>query len=61
MSEAFKEIQVLDNAHARRVVYSAIDEHDSTVTGISKALNLREDFIREIIEKIRDEIDTDYL
>jgi len=61
MSEAHKEIQILDSADARRVIYSAIDEHDSTVAGISKALNLREDFIRETIQKIKRDIKTDYL
>jgi predicted transcriptional regulator len=61
MSEAYKEIQTLDSAYARRVIYSAIDEHDATVTGISKALNLREDFVRETIEKIKRDLQTDYL
>jgi ArsR family transcriptional regulator len=61
MSEAHREIQVLDSADARRVIYSAIDEHDSTVSGISKTLNLREDFVRETIEKIKRELRTDYL
>jgi predicted transcriptional regulator len=61
MSEAFKDIQTLDSADARRVIYSAIDEHDATVSGISKALNLREDFVRETIEKIKKDLQTDYL
>jgi predicted transcriptional regulator len=61
MSEAYKDIQILDDADARRVIYSAIDEHDATVTGISKALNLREDFVREIIEKIKRDLQTDFL
>ena len=61
MSETHKEIQVLDSAYARRVIYSAIDEHDATVSGISKALNLREDFVRETIEKIKKDLQTDYL
>ena len=60
MSEAHKEIQALDSADARRVIYSAIDEHDATVSGISKALNLREDFVREIIEKIKKDLQTNY-
>jgi predicted transcriptional regulator len=61
MSEANKVIQRLDNSNARRVIYSAIDEHDSTVEGISKSLNLREDFVRETIERIKKEIKTEYL
>lgn len=61
MSEAHKEIQSLDSADARRVVYSAIDEHDATVSGISKILNLREDFVRETIEKIKKEMKTEWL
>ena len=61
MSEAFNEIQVLDSADARRVIYSAIDEHDASVSGISKVLNLREDIVREIIEKIKKEINTEWL
>lgn len=61
MSEAFKEYQSLENADARRIIYSAIDEHDSTVSGISKALNLREDFVREVIENIKKRLQTDFL
>ena len=61
MSEAYKEIQNLENADARRIIYSAIDEHDATVSGISKALNLREDFVKEIIEKIKNDLQTEYL
>lgn len=60
MSEAYKEIQTLDSADARRVIYSAIDEHDVTVSGISKTLNLREDFVRETIEKIKKEMKTEW-
>jgi ArsR family transcriptional regulator len=60
MSEAHKEIQVLDSADARRVIYSAIDEHDVTVSGISKILNLREDFVRGTIEKIKKEMKTEW-
>ena len=61
MSEAYKLIQTLDSADARRVIYNAIDEHDSTVSGISKTLNLREDFVRETIEKIRKDLQTKYV
>jgi hypothetical protein len=61
MSEAYKVIQRLENADARRVIHSAIDEHDSRVSSISKSLNLREDFVRETIEKIKEKIKTEYL
>ena len=61
MSEAYNVIRTLDSFEARRVIYNAVNEHDSTVSGISKAVNLREDFVRETIEKIKKDLSTDYL
>jgi predicted transcriptional regulator len=60
MSEASKVIQRLDDSEARMAVHSAVDEHDSSEAGIAKSLNLREERVRELLEKIKKEIKTDF-
>jgi predicted transcriptional regulator len=60
MKEASDIIQKIEDFDSRRVFHSALHEHDSSVKGISKSLNLREDRVKKIIQKLRNELDTRY-
>lgn len=53
-------IQKIDDAEARRVLYQTIDEHDKSVKRISKALNLREETIKQSIQKLKSAFKTEY-
>lgn len=60
MKEASKIIQRIDDSDSRRVFHSALDEHDSSAKKISESLNLREDKVRKIIQKLKNEFTTEY-
>lgn len=60
MMEASKIIQKIDDADSRRVFHSAFDEHDKSAEKIAESLNLREDRIKKIIQKLKNELKTEY-
>ena len=60
MMDASKVIQNIDDVDSRLVLHSALDEHKKSVKSISKSLNLREDKVRQIIRKLKDDLKTAY-
>ena len=60
MNEATEIILKIDDPTARRVLHKAFDEHNKSVENISQALNLREEKVRSVIEKLKTEFKTDY-
>jgi ArsR family transcriptional regulator len=60
MKEASKIIQKIDDIDSRRVFHQALDEHDNSVEKISKSLNLREEQVNKIIQKLKNEFETEY-
>lgn len=60
MSEAFKIIQKIDNLNARRVFHQVLDQDDRNIKHISEVLNLREDQVKELMQRLRDEFSSDY-
>lgn len=60
MREASEVIKQIDDSDARRVFHQAFDEHDKSIGKISRALNLREENVRQIIQKLRMEFKTEY-
>ena len=60
MREASNIIQKIDDSDSRRVFHSALDEHDKSIERISQSLNLREDKVKEIIHKLKNEFKTEY-
>jgi predicted transcriptional regulator len=60
MKEASKIIQRINDSDSRRVFHSALDEHDSSAKKISESLNLREEKVRKIIQKLKNEFATEY-
>ena len=60
MMEASNIIQKIDDSDSRRVFHSALDEHNKSIEKISQSLNLREDKVREIIHKLKNEFKTEY-
>lgn len=60
MMEASNIIQKIDDSDSRRVFHSALDEHDKSIERISQSLNLREDKVKEIIQKLKNEFNTEY-
>jgi predicted transcriptional regulator len=61
MQDASDIVQKLGDADARRVIHRAIDEHERSVEGISKSLNLRDDVVSDIVARIKKSIKTDYI
>lgn len=61
MRAASTVLQRIDGADARRVIHSAINEHERSIERISKMLNLREDEVSEIIAKVKKALKTDYI
>lgn len=60
MREASEAIKQIDDADARRVFHQAFDEHDRSVEKISEALNLREEKVKHIMQKLKMEFKTEY-
>ena len=60
MREASNIIQKIDDSDSRRVFHSALDEHDKSIERISQSLNLREDKVKEIIHKLKNEFKAEY-
>jgi ArsR family transcriptional regulator len=60
MKEATKTIQRIDDSDSRRVFHLALDEHSQSVRRIAESLNLREDKVKGIIQKLKDELKTEY-
>lgn len=60
MKEASEVIQRIDDADARRVFRPSVDEHDKSIKRISKSLNLREETVRQIVQKLKTEFKTEY-
>ena len=60
MREAAKTIRQVGDAEARRVLHQAVDEHDKNVESIAKSLNLREERVRQAIQKLKEEFKTGY-
>ena len=60
MMEASKIIQNIDDIDSRRVFHSALDEHDKSVKRIAQSLNMREDMVIRIIQKLKNELKTEY-
>ncbi|MBK5133872.1 ArsR family transcriptional regulator [Candidatus Bathyarchaeota archaeon] len=60
MREVSKVIQKINDANARRVFHQALDEHDQSIRKLSQALNLREEIVKQVIQKIKRDFDTGY-
>jgi ArsR family transcriptional regulator len=60
MMEASKIIQNIKDIDSRRVLHSALGEHDTSVKRIAKSLNLREERVKRIIQKLENELDIEY-
>lgn len=60
MREASKIIQKIDDADSRRVFHSSLGEPDKSVERIAKSLNLREDRVKKIIRKLKNELEIEY-
>jgi len=60
MMEASKIIQKIDDADSRRVFHSALGEHDNSVRRIAESLNLREDRVKKIFQKLKNEVNIEY-
>jgi predicted transcriptional regulator len=60
MREASKIIQEIDNPEARRVFHQVLDEEDTSVRHISEVLNLREENVRKLLQKLKNEFSAKY-
>jgi ArsR family transcriptional regulator len=60
MMEASKIIQKIDDSDSRRVFHLAFGEHYKSVETIAKSLNFREDRVKKIIQKMKNELNTEY-
>ncbi len=60
MMEASKIIQNIKDIDSRRVLHSALGEHDTSVKRIAKSLNLREERVKRIIQKLENELNIKY-
>jgi predicted transcriptional regulator len=60
MREASKTIQQIDDSEARRVMHQAVREHDKSAKSIAEALNLREERVRKLIKKLKEEFETSF-
>lgn len=53
-------IQKIHDTNTRRVFHLALDEHDQSVRRISQALNLREEIVKQVIQKIKKDFETEF-
>ena len=60
MKEASKIIQKINDIDSRRVFHQALEEQDKSAKRIAKSLNLREEEVKKIIQKLKDEFKTEY-
>jgi hypothetical protein len=60
MREASKTIQQIDDSEARRVMHQAVREHNKSAKSIAEALNLREERVRKLIQKLKEEFETSF-
>lgn len=60
MREASKIIQKIDNLNARRVFHQVLDQDNRNIEHISEVLNLREEKVKKLLQKLRDEFSSEY-
>lgn len=60
MKEVYEIIKKINDANTRRVFHQALDEHDQSIRRISQALNLREELVTQVIQKIKKDFETGY-
>ena len=60
MREVSEVIQQIDDADARHVFHQASDEQNKSVKKILRALNLREENVRQMIQELKIEFKTRY-
>jgi predicted transcriptional regulator len=53
-------IRKIRDANTRRVFHLALDEQDQSIRRISKSLNLREEIVQQLIQKIKKEFETGF-
>lgn len=53
-------IQNIRDTNTRRVFHLALDEHDQSIRRISQALNLREEIVQQVIQKIKNDFETEF-
>lgn len=57
MKNVVKDLECQDKTHdERRILHHILDERTKDIESISKALNLKESFVRMMLEKLREEI-----
>lgn len=54
MREASRAIQQIDDSEARRVMHLAVQEHNKNAKSLAEALNLREERVRKLIQKLKE-------
>lgn len=54
MREASRAIQQIDDSEARRVMHQAVQEHNKNAKSLAEALNLREERVRKLIQKLKE-------
>ena len=60
MREVSEVIKKINDTNARRIFHQALDEHDQSIRRISQALNLREEIVKQVIQKIKRDFETGY-
>lgn len=60
MREASRAIQQIDDSEARRVMHLAVQEHNKNAKSLAEALNLREERVRKLIQKLKEEFETSF-
>jgi predicted transcriptional regulator len=60
MRDVSEIIQEIRDTNTRRVFHSALDEHDQSVRRISQALNLREEIVKQVIQNIKRDFETEF-
>ena len=53
-------IQKIHDTNTRRIFHLALDEHDQSVRRISQALNLREEIVKQLIQNIKNDFETEF-
>ena len=60
MRDVSEIIQKMRDSNARRIFHLALDEHDQNIRRISQVLNLREEIVRQIIQNIKRDFETEF-
>ena len=60
MMEASKIIQKIDDADSRRVFHSAFGKNKKSAERIGESLDLREERVKKIIQKLKNELNIEY-